>query len=81
MLAAADLMARQQALYAADLLWSLARAAQALIGNEAFDAEAPSRFARMLEGRAAPEDRRDERQITDEVIARLDALDLQEDKT
>lgn len=75
LLAAADLMERQQAAYAADLIWSLAQAVHAFMGG-GFDAEAPSRFARIIEGRERPADSRTERQIADDVIARLGRLAL-----
>lgn len=77
LLAAADLMERQQAAYAADLIWSLAQAVHAFMGNGDFDVDPPSRFARIIEGREGPADSRTERQIADDVIARLDALELE----
>ena len=80
LLAAADLAQRQKADYAADVLWYLTRAVNAFFGNRHFSLDPPSRFARMIEGRAEPEDTRTEQQIADDVIARLEAQDLEEVK-
>lgn len=76
MLAAADMAERRKAEYTADVLWLLTRAVHVFMGARDFSVDAPSRYARVIDGRTKPADTRTERQIADDVIARLEALEL-----